>query len=308
MIPWKRNFLAKALSLIAAIVLWAFVMSEQNPIVEVQYMVPVHLVNTQAEQIIEDAPHDIKVVLRGQRNTILHLDQNTLVATVNMKHVGFGKESVPIHFEAPNGLTLVKQEPSIANVLVDSYDERKIPLTVKPVGTQSKGFGLEAIKVAPEYIVASGASARLKKVASAVMSVKIDGVRDDFKSEEPITLYNAQGEEITGLNILPTMGEVDIKVDKDVYDKNLFINPVIEGMVADGYEIGQVKVEPKSITVLGKQKDVQELTSLVCEPIDISDATGTIKQKVAVILPDGIISDQKEVEVIIPVNKIGAKK
>ena len=41
MIHLKRNWPAKLLSLLAAIVMWFFIMRDQNPVMEVTYTIPV---------------------------------------------------------------------------------------------------------------------------------------------------------------------------------------------------------------------------------------------------------------------------
>ena len=41
MIHLKRNWPAKILSLLVAIVMWFFIMRDQNPVMEVSYVVPV---------------------------------------------------------------------------------------------------------------------------------------------------------------------------------------------------------------------------------------------------------------------------
>ena len=52
MIHLKRNWPAKLLSLLAAIVMWFFIMRDQNPVMEVTYTVPVQVQNLDSHYII----------------------------------------------------------------------------------------------------------------------------------------------------------------------------------------------------------------------------------------------------------------
>lgn len=63
MIHLKRNWPAKLLSLLAAIVMWFFIMRDQNPVMEVTYIIPVQVQNLNSGYIIEDAPDVVRVVL-----------------------------------------------------------------------------------------------------------------------------------------------------------------------------------------------------------------------------------------------------
>ena len=54
MIHLKRNWPAKLLSLLAAIVMWFFIMRDQNPVMEVTYTVPVQVQNLSSGYIVED--------------------------------------------------------------------------------------------------------------------------------------------------------------------------------------------------------------------------------------------------------------
>lgn len=301
MIPWKRNFLAKALALVGAIVLWAFVMSEQNPMVEVEYHVPVHLVNTQTTQIVKNAPKDIVVTLRGPRNIILHLDQHTLVATINMSEVGFGEESLPIHFEPPNGLSLIKQEPGIANLFIDSYAVKELPLEVNPVGEQPYGFGVKEANIVPKYVTVTGAKGNIDKIAKAIVNVKMDNRRDDFKEEGVVSLVDKDGNNIDDVSVAPKVANVEVIVDKDVFDKRVPVVVGFRGEVAEGYKLGKVQIKPGTITIVGKQNQVKDIDKVTVDLIDISGATDTIKTKGEILLPEGIKSDTKEVEIVIQV-------
>ena len=73
MIHLKRNWPAKILSLLVAIVMWFFFMRDQNPVMEVSYVVPVQVQNLAANYIVEDAPPSVPVGVGGPRDTMINL-------------------------------------------------------------------------------------------------------------------------------------------------------------------------------------------------------------------------------------------
>ena len=98
MIHLKRNWPAKILSLLAAIVMWFFIMRDQNPVMEVSYTVPVQVQNLAANYIIEDAPQYVRVTLSGPRDTIINLKSENLKAYIDASGVSTGQNNVTIHF------------------------------------------------------------------------------------------------------------------------------------------------------------------------------------------------------------------
>ena len=83
MIHLKRNWPAKLLSLLAAIVMWFFIMRDQNPVMEVTYTVPVQVQNLDSHYIIEDAPDVARIVLSGPRDTIMSIKADNLRAYID---------------------------------------------------------------------------------------------------------------------------------------------------------------------------------------------------------------------------------
>ena len=73
MIHFKRNWIAKILSLLAAIVMWFFIMRDQNPVMEVTYTVPVQVQSLASNYIVQNAPPFVRVTLSGPRDTIISM-------------------------------------------------------------------------------------------------------------------------------------------------------------------------------------------------------------------------------------------
>ena len=60
------------------------------------------------------------------------------------------------------------------------------------------------------------------------------------------------------------------------------IVPLVSGMPADGFMVGQVTVEPATVEVVGPLSRLRELTDAVTETVDVTDASVPIEQSVTV--------------------------
>ena len=143
MIHLKRNWPAKLLSLLAAIVMWFFIMRDQNPVMEVTYTVPVQVQNLDSHYIIEDAPDVARIVLSGPRDTIMSIKADNLRAYIDASGVKPGQNNVTIGFTPPAGMSLVEVKPDTVTINVDEYAERKIPVEIVPIGKFSDDVALK---------------------------------------------------------------------------------------------------------------------------------------------------------------------
>ena len=128
MIHLKRNWPAKLLSLLAAIVMWFFIMRDQNPVMEVTYTIPVQVQNLNSGYIIEDAPDVVRVVLAGPRDTIMSMKSDNLRAYIDASGVKPGQNNVTINFTPPAGMNLVEVKPDNIIINVDEYAEKRFLL------------------------------------------------------------------------------------------------------------------------------------------------------------------------------------
>ena len=172
----RSSLLAKILAFIAAVGLWVYVMSEENPLVEVSYTVPVQLEGVADGYVVEGVPDNVKVMISGPRNKILHTDPSSLVATININEMGIGRHKVPIRFSPANGLNVVSITPTMAEISIDEHAVRYIPIEFKPDEKMEKDWMIKGVKASPEKITISGASAIVNRVHTAIVQGKVQKI------------------------------------------------------------------------------------------------------------------------------------
>lgn len=306
MINWQNNLIAKLLSLVAAIMLWVYVMSEQNPIVEVTYTVPVRVQNLNEAYLIENAPEDVKVSMSGPRNTIFHMDPKTLVATLDLTKVGIGPHKLPLTFSAPSGMNVIKVSPAQADVFVDEYAVRELDVTFRPIGNLPKDYAVKDMKIVPSRIAVSGAKRYVDAVEKAYIQNKIDTIPNtnqvDIKGN--IVLVTVSGQIVHKLTTTPSSGTGTITFTKTAFDKYVAIKPTIEGTPATGYKVSSVEVQPKELSVKGKVETIAKVTELQTLPINIDGASEDVVRTIPVLAVDGVEASANPVQVIVHIEKI----
>ena len=182
MIHLKRNWPAKLLSLLAAIVMWFFIMRDQNPVMEVTYTVPVQVQNLDSHYIIEDAPDVARIVLSGPRDTIMSIKADNLRAYIDASGVKPGQNNVTINFTPPAGMNLVEVKPDNIIINVDEYAEKTIPVEIVPIGKFSDDIALKSVTIVPKEVTVSGRKQQVNAVSKVVMKVNVAGQTKNFSA------------------------------------------------------------------------------------------------------------------------------
>ena len=206
MIHLKRNWPAKLLSLLAAIVMWFFIMRDQNPVMEVTYTVPVQVQNLKDNYIIEDAPDTVRIVLSGPRDTIISMKADNLRAYIDASGVKPGQNNVTIGFTPPSGMSLVDVKPDTITINVDEYAERKIPVEIVPIGKFSDDIALKSVTVVPKEVTVSGRKQLVNAVNKVVMKVNIAGQTKNFSAVSTLEAWDISGN-VLDVHINPNQGQ-----------------------------------------------------------------------------------------------------
>jgi YbbR domain-containing protein len=89
---------------------------------------------------------------------------------------------------------------------------------------------------------------------------------------------------------------------EETSEKSVPVKPDIVGEPRKGFKVMRMKVSPGNVTVAGGESELKKLKGVRTEPIDISEATKTLKREVKVASPGGNIRPVTEsvtVEIVI---------
>ncbi|MBL8617170.1 MAG: YbbR-like domain-containing protein [Deltaproteobacteria bacterium] len=152
-------------------------------------------------------------------------------------------------------------------------------------------------------VTLSGPQGRLRALRDAGLSVDVD-LRQS--KEGPVTVDFAEQdllglpEGVSVLQLSPPAAE--LQLDR-VRERKVRIRPTIIGEPAEGWQRGEVRVEPSTVTVRGPQSLVRELTEADTDIIDLAGARATRSLTVPLELPstslraDGVSSVQVTIEI-----------
>ena len=302
MIHLKRNWPAKILSLLVAIVMWFFIMRDQNPVMEVSYVVPVQVQNLASNYIVEDAPQSVRVVLSGPRDTIINLKSENLKAYIDASGVKPGQNNVTINFTPPAGMNLVEVKPDTITINVDEYAEKTIPVEIVPIGKFSDDIALKSVTIVPKEVTVSGRKQQVNAVSKVVMKVNVAGQTKNFSAVSTLEAWDTAGN-VLDVHINPNQGQAQYELNLLRKEKAVPITVPTVGTVAEGYEVKSTSATPTQLTVTGREEMIDSVTEIQTEPIDVSGATKTVQGNYNLVLPNGVNSNTTTVRVKVEIQK-----
>jgi len=160
-----KNWLLKLISLTLAIMLWYFVVGEDQ--VDINILVPVEILNLPAKLTISNQyKKDIEVAVRGPRSLIQELRNRNITRPVDLANAQPGtivikndENSIPL----PRGITIQRLQPTNITLLLDELLQKRFSIVPITEGELAPGYTLQNILLEPDYLIISGPRSILEK-------------------------------------------------------------------------------------------------------------------------------------------------
>jgi len=314
---FSSDLAIKIISVLAAVVMWMYVMNEQNP--QVTYVVrdvPVKLENLDQSKfaLMDDAEkYMVNVKVKGRRSLITNIKPQDIDAEANLRGRMEGENLLPVSVSVPANVELLDFSPKEIMVSLDSVIEDQMQVSVDLKGAPAEGFGWVKPDAKPQAVVVKGPRSSVDAIKTVSAQVDISGKNADVVSTLPLRVLDAQGKEQKDISYRPDVVEVTVPI---VPVRDVSINPNIHGTPLEGYIINDVRVEPSTITVTASEDVLNQLQNITTESLNIQGYTQTVTKDLKLTLPRGVrifegntIYDagSKTVRVTVEIEKISSR-
>ncbi len=296
---FRRNLPAKLIALAVAIVLWLFVMNEQNPQIEGSFTVAVDLVNAPEGYKVTQGERSVKLKVRGVRSLFVTAEPESFKAYADLEGLDSGEHKVRVKAVLPQGFELIDVQPEFVSVNLDKIVRRSVRIDLIVTGSAASGYTVGKISQAANTTVVEGPESRVSEVDRVIGYVGLSGNRDDFSLQVPLTPINSDGKAVEDVELLSRSMEVSVQLARGLTRKIVAIRPVLDEALPEGFTLGTVQVEPTKIEIAGEAGVIGKLTSIDTEKITVSDMKESGKKTVRLAAPDGVAISNREVTVTI---------
>lgn len=224
-----QNAVAKVLCVLAAIILWFYVVGTNTAIEERVFSgVPVAIESLEVMEaelgmsVISGYDYTVDLTLQGPKSELDRLSVEDIAVYADVSGItSSGEQSLEIKTALPNGISVVKQSASLIRVYIDKSISISVPLKVEPHYSIESAFELGVPVPSTDTVKVTGPAAELEKVAYARLSIDLGRISKSITATGKPVLVDANGEEIESAYVKLQTGEVSVQVPvytyKDVY-------------------------------------------------------------------------------------------
>ena len=299
----RRNLPVKILALIAAIIMWGYVMNEENPSVNATYTVPVEMVNAPEGYNVSMDVNEVRMKVRAPRALMATAHEYDFKAVIDLSGNTEGEYEAKIKTVIPQGFELLEMSDSVVNVSMESLIAHGVPVEIAVSGRPAQGMELGSVQPVQQYVNVYGPRHLVESIAKASGRIKLADNTSDFTMRVKLTAVDVDGNQVTNLSVLPGEMDVTVQLVPGMGKKFVSVKPMVNGILPEGYKLGGVTVEPAQVEISGATRLLEDIKSLETGPISLAGMTESVARDVELVLPEGVTVPNKTVSVGIKVNK-----
>jgi YbbR domain-containing protein len=306
-----RDTTLKILSLVFAILLWFYVITEQNPVVPKDITIPVKIINVDSlnrnNLVMLDNPESFSVTLRlkGKKEILDTVNQNSLNAYADLNnYTAEGENTIPVIINGlPDGITVTSRSEHNIKINLDKKLVVQKPISANITGNPMGGLANLNPILSPTEVVLTGAESILEKIVTVRADVDIAGVDTNVNKRLPIRLLDEAGKDVTGVQMDIQWVNVTVPVANT---KRVPIQLVLEGTPGEGYVLADNLVHPREILVTGNQQALDNLTVINSSKISINNLVEDLNLPIILDLPVGIqvVNAKEPINAIIDIQRL----
>ncbi len=268
-----QNAVAKVLCVLAAIILWFYVVGTNTAIEERAFSgVPVSVKNADTisselgMSVISGYDYTVDLTLQGAKSELDRLfveDISVYVDVGNIKESG--EYSLEVKASLPSGISVVKQSASLIRVYIDKSVSISVPLKVEPHYSIESAYELGVPVPNVETVNVTGPAAELEKISCALLSLDLGRINKSISATGKPILIDESGAEITNAYVKLQTSEVSVHVPVYTY-KDVYFAPEYKHGFYNSSNVA-VRFSPESIRIKG-DPDVLSAIDEINIPID----------------------------------------
>ena len=296
-----NNLGLKILAFLIAICMWLLVVNIDDPVSEETYSgIPVQVVheevvtdNNSTYQIVDDT-QEVNVTVVAKRSILDKIKSEDITAVADMRELTL-RTQVPIEVTI-EGIKYEKAYATPRNLQVQIDEEAKnnFPITPTTIGTVREGYVIAELNALPQKVTLRGPKKVIDSISKVMAEVDVSGLSEDTTLEAKLVLYDSNNNVVDQTLLANNLGKEGVSVSVELFQiKDVPIKlDTSEVTAADGYNIGDITVEPQKVSVTGSESTLSQISEIdiPAEAISVSDLTKKYEKTIDIseYLPDGV--------------------
>lgn len=287
----KKNWKIKLLSLFIAIVLWAFIIANENPTVSTRIS-SVSIIYENLEKLDQkglilnqDIVKNLDVSISGKRSNIISITPQHIIISADLTNMKEGRNKVNLSYTLPEGIK-IDEAPRTLDVNVEKIITKDFIVKVKNESKLQSDYILESTKVTPEKITVRGSRSNVDSISNVYVKLDLSNLENDITLNKEIYAENSEGNKVEGLIFGQEFVNINAMVSKQ---KEVSIIISNKGNLPNGYKLIDEKLSKSKVYIKGPKEVIDNIESVKTQDIDLSNITESRKVNVNLSLPTDVV-------------------
>lgn len=267
----KTRWVLRILSVAFAVALWIFVTWDGTALSTREIAVPLKFADLLDGYSATSATRDVKVVIEG-RQELLAFGTNTITASVGMQDLRPGKYRLPVQVSVPESTRLVSCTPRFVEFELFRIIERTLQPRLAPPGDLPDGYSLEEFETIPSEVTVRGSESEVTSIRRAEIQGTFKELRSGLAKELPVLLMGEK-DVVRGLAVKPEKVQVRAVFTESFEEKTVPVRAITTGSPTAALEVSSITVSPDFVTLRGPRGELQDISEIRLNAIDVSNAS-----------------------------------
>ncbi|MDY3006900.1 hypothetical protein HV819_11280 [Anaerococcus sp. AGMB00486] len=281
------------LSILVAIIMWAFVMTSTNPsLSKTIRSVPLTIKNQEQIQeqgyaiVGKDEVSSVNVRVEGARSDLIGLSSEDLIASVDLGSASEGIKTVNVKVNGPSGIRVESITPSNINFKIEKIVEKKLPVDIKIDDKIKDSKIIEVAEQSPTEVSVKGLRKNVDKVEKILLKVKDEKVLDGKIHDIGIIPVDKDGNLVEKVEL----SQNDVSISFDVLaSKEVDVKLDTVGSLPNNMQIKEEDINPQKVVIKGEAAVVEKINSISTKKINLSEISDkNFEKSVELEIPNGI--------------------
>jgi YbbR domain-containing protein len=210
--------ISRILAVFLAVILWLFVTGDNitrtTPVRKIITDVPLSYENLQPGLAVVKIPQTVDMTLEGVPRAFDELLESDLEAYLDLSELEAGTHQVQVRGKASRGLTLISLAPRQVEVIIEELQSGLFSVELEFSGDPAPGWSKHSCTYHPLQVRLEAVPSVLEQVARVVIHVDLSERHNLFETELTPLLFNASGEEISGVAVSPSKISVTVHLSQ----------------------------------------------------------------------------------------------
>lgn len=308
----ERNGVLKIVSVVIAIILWLYAVSELNPEVtrplsDIEIQIEnAEILENRGLTLVKDPAARTSIRIRGLGNDVSRVNVDNIKAIIDLSKIEKeGTQQIALRIDGLTPREVRLDSIPEVSIEINKIIRKSILVDVDLYGQKPIDYYVHNPSLDPHSVTIVGAESLVNQVVKGGVQINLNDAKDTLNLSLPITLYGEDNNAIGSRYVSLLQEYVIVTVPIHPLRNDIPITPILIGNPAEGYVVESIEASPRSLSINGYPEFINNLSELATEVIDISGTDKDINLSVGLEEVQGIHIDNRdpqEVQVNIRVN------